>query len=82
MEVSVVSTQLWRGDNDLVLDLLDADSVRLDDDGLTATLRLTRPDGSPGWRVRPGADPVRDVGPDAVSGAGRARCHRTLGHRP
>ena len=47
MQVSVVSTQLWRGDNDLVLDLLDADSVRLDDPELTATLRLTRPDGSP-----------------------------------
>ncbi len=41
----VASTQLWVGDNDLLLDLLGADGVRLDDATLTATARLTGPDG-------------------------------------
>ncbi len=36
------------GDNDLLLDLLDADGVRLDDATLTATARLSGPDGVAG----------------------------------
>jgi hypothetical protein len=45
MQVVAASTQLWVGDNDLLLDLLGADDQRLDDPGLVATVRLTGPDG-------------------------------------
>jgi hypothetical protein len=45
LQPMVVSTQLWVGENDLLLDLLDADGVRLDDADLSATVALTEPDG-------------------------------------
>lgn len=45
LQPMVVSTQLWVGTNDLLLDLLDADGARLDDPGLTGDIDLLGPDG-------------------------------------
>lgn len=47
LQVLVASTQLWVGENDLVVDLLDADGVRLDDASPTVGVELTGPDGQP-----------------------------------
>ncbi len=47
----VVSSQLWVGDNDLILDLLHADGGRIDDAGLTGVAMLTSPDGVVGDRL-------------------------------
>lgn len=45
LQVLVVSTQLWVGQNDLLLDLLDQNGERLPDAGRTASIELVGPDG-------------------------------------
>lgn len=45
LQALVVSTQLWVGANDLLLDLLDGSGARLPDPGPAASVELTGPDG-------------------------------------
>ncbi len=63
LQALVVSTQLWVGENDLVLDLLDADDARLPDTGPAASIELVGPDG-----VVRGTYPLERI---RLSGTGR-----------
>lgn len=64
LQALVASTQLWVGDNDLLLDLLDADGARLPESGSTASIDLIGPDG-----IARGTVPLERI---RLSGTGRS----------
>jgi hypothetical protein len=53
LQVVPVTTQLWAGDNDLILELFDGESVPIVDPDAHVTVTLVAPDGTPQAPVTP-----------------------------